>query len=381
MTDVLDRVQDSKTQSKPGRAAPKPQRPGIVDCDIHPLAKSAAEFKPFMSARWWEHMTTYGSGVRQAFASTLAYPRMAPEVSRADAWPPGGGPPGSDLDFMRAQHLDANGIAHGVLIPLRMNAGNQRNLEFGAALCRAINEWQIENWVVPEPRLHGSIQVSADDIDFSVAEIRRCAQDRRYVQILIPPRNSEPLGRKRYWPIFEAAVEAGLPIGMHVGGVSGFPAGAGTGAVSYYYEEHQSLVQAMQAVIVSMILEGAFEAFPSLRLTCIEGGFGWAPSLGWRMDKHWKAFRSEVPHLKRAPSEYLREHVYLTTQPVEEPEKPEDLARLMEWIGYDRLMFSSDYPHWDFDDPAYAFKHRMTDEQKQKLFAGNATRLFRLGAA
>ena len=61
----------------------------------------------------------------------------------------------------------------------------------------------------------------------------------------------------------------------------------------------------------------------------------------------------EVPHLKRKPSEYVREHFWFTTQPSEEPDNAEHLRNVIEWIGIDRLLFSSDYPHWDFDDPRY----------------------------
>ena len=61
--------------------------------------------------------------------------------------------------------------------------------------------------------------------------------------------------------------------------------------------------------------------------------------------------RDEVPHVKMPPSEYIREHFWVTTQPMEEAEDPEHLIDVMNWIGLDRIMFSSDYPHWDFDDP------------------------------
>ena len=79
----------------------------------------------------------------------------------------------------------------------------------------------------------------------------------------------------------------------------------------------------------------------------IEAGYTWAPALGWRMDKHWERMRKEVPHLKRPPSEYLREHFWFTTQPIEEPDDPAHLVEMFDWIGWDRMLFSTDYPHWD----------------------------------
>ena len=128
----------------------------------------------------------------------------------------------------------------------------------------------------------------------------------------------------------------------------------------------------MQNTLTSLVFEGVFERFPKLKVVMIEGGFAWAPALCARMDKHWQHMRAETPHLKRPPSEYVREHVWFTTQPMEEPEKPEHLADIVEWLGWDRLMYSSDYPHWDFDDPRQTFKFRLTEEQKAKLFRDNA---------
>ena len=84
----------------------------------------------------------------------------------------------------------------------------------------------------------------------------------------------------------------------------------------------------------------------------IEGGFAWLPPLMWRLDRAWKQLRAEVPHLTRLPSEYIREHIWLTTQPMEEPPRPEHFAELLEQLGMDdRMMFATDYPHWDFDAP------------------------------
>ncbi|HEY1545116.1 MAG TPA: amidohydrolase family protein, partial [Xanthobacteraceae bacterium] len=110
----------------------------------------------------------------------------------------------------------------------------------------------------------------------------------------------------------------------------------------------------------------------------IESGFGWLPALGWRLDRNWKRMRDEVPHLKRAPSEYMREHLWVTTQPMEETEKPEHLIDLMNWIGLDRILFSSDYPHWDFDDPFMALPSTLSDEQRRRIYAGNAKALYGL---
>jgi predicted TIM-barrel fold metal-dependent hydrolase len=111
----------------------------------------------------------------------------------------------------------------------------------------------------------------------------------------------------------------------------------------------------------------------------IEAGFGWMPSLGWRMDKNWKRLKAEVPHLRKAPSEYLREHFWVSTQPMEETEEPEHLIETMGWVGWDKIMFASDYPHWDFDDPLMALPPSLDEERRAKIFHGNAQALYQRG--
>ena len=173
------------------------------------------------------------------------------------------------------------------------------------------------------------------------------------------------------------AEELGLPLGIHVGGYGGH-APTGGGWPSYYAEEHQSNAHSMAATLTSLVIEGVPERFPRLKIVFIEGGFGWISSTMWRMDQHFERFRDEVPHLKRRPSEYVREHFWFTTQPIDEPDEARHLRSLIEWVGVDRLLFSSDYPHWDFDDPRFAFKTPLTEAERAKIFNGNARALYKL---
>lgn len=347
----------------------------VVDCDIHPSPARLEDVTGFLSSRWREHTATYGSHLRQVFSNTIAHPRMTPHTSRLDSWPPGGGPPGSDLDFLRAQHLDAHRIDLGFLQPLRPVAASQRNLDYGAALCVAVNQWQVESYLSREPRLRGSIVVHPEHPDAAIETIERFAPDRRFAQVSLPPRADEPMGRRRYWPILAAAEAAGLPLALHVSGVSGHAPTAG-GWPSYYIEEHHSLVALMQAVCVSLIFEGVFERFPRLKVILIESGIAWVPALLDRMDRNWTLMRSEVPQVRRPPSEYFREHFWFTTQPIDEPERREDLIDLLDQVGWDRVMFSSDYPHWDFDDPAHIGLSGLPLERRDRILRRNACELY-----
>src|SRR5204862_6880919 len=137
-------------------------------------------------------------------------------ASRRDSWPPDGGLPASNLDFMKAQFLDAYPIEYEIMNPLSPTGQGDQNTEFSIAMAYAANEFQLNGWNARDRRLLCSVGVPFEDADASVAEIRRRAGDRRFAHVLLKSRTNDLLGKKRYWPIYEAAVEAGLPVGVHV---------------------------------------------------------------------------------------------------------------------------------------------------------------------
>jgi predicted TIM-barrel fold metal-dependent hydrolase len=279
---------------------------------------------------------------------------------------------------MREQLLDRWSVEYGILNPL-LEAGELLNLGYGAAFARAINDWQAAEWLEPEPRLRASITVPYEDAPLAVAELERRADDPRFVQVLLASRTLEPLGRRRYWPLYAAAEDAGLPIGIHFGGAGGFPTTA-AGIPSFYFEEHAGMATAFQDQLTSLVLEGVFERFPRLRVVLIEGGFAWLLPLMWRLDRTWRMLRDELEHVTRPPSELIRGHVYLTTQPIEEPPRPQLLSRLLDRMGMDdRLLFATDYPHWDFDAPDRALPPVLGGARRERLLRANARALYRFG--
>ncbi len=351
---------------------------GFIDCDIHNQVPSDEALKPYMSARWWKHHQMVGPLGYYPFADGYLYPKGNPDGRRMDSYPPSGLPPGGDLDFMREQLLDPLNVEYGILNCLYGEQG-YLNGEYGAALARAVNDWQIAEWLEREPRLKASIVVPYECPELAVEEIDRVGEHPGFAQILLLVRTSEPLGRRKYWKIYEAAERHGLPVGIHFAGVGG-NAITSSGWPSYYIEEHTGMAQAFQSQVTSLVCEGVFEQFPGLRVVLVEGGFAWLPPLMWRLDKHWKRLKDEVPHLKRLPSEYIKEHIWLTTQPMEEPSDPRHLLKVIDHLDSgDKLMFATDYPHWDYDEPDRAFPVRLPDDLKRKVFSENARSLYRLG--
>ena len=364
------------SQSLLERDAPGQAKLGIVDCDVHHAMRSPQDLNPFLSQKWREHLATYGSRRPQPFNGSPFF-KAAPALSRKDAWPPNGAPPGADLKFLQQQLLDRYGIAFGMLHLLSPTGMDQRNQDFAAVLCRAINEWQQAEWTQKDRRLKAAIVVPGEDAAAAVAEIEHWAGNPDFCQVSLVTHTIEPLGRRRYWPIYEAAAAHGLPIGLHTSGMNG-TAVTPAGWPSFYTEEHHEVAISQQALVTSLVCEGVLARNPSLKIVIVESGLAWVPSLCWRLDQHWNRMRDEVPHLKRPPSSYIREQMWFTTQPMDEPEDPQHLAAILSWIGWDRILFATDYPHWDFDDPENGVKVRLTDEQRRKVFRDNAHAVYAL---
>ncbi|MBM3265821.1 MAG: amidohydrolase [candidate division Zixibacteria bacterium] len=362
-----------ETVARIGKPHSARRRLALIDCDIHNAMPDDVTLLKYLPETWHGYHRTNG---RRGHIGSY-YPRAVPHAARLDAYPPSGAIPGADLDFMRIQLLDAWNIEYGILNCL-FGAGGELNDEYAAALSRAVNDWQIAEWTEPEPRLRASMLLPYETADLAVEEIERLADHPGYVQVLFLVRTREPMGHRKYWRIYETAATHGLPIGIHFGGAGGGPI-TGAGWPSHYIEDHGGMPQAFQAQVVSLVLSGILERIPELKIVLIEGGFGWLAPLMWRLDGLYEQFGDEMPQIKRKPSDYIRKHIWLTTQPIEEPPEQHQFDQLLEQMDMDdRLMFATDYPHWDFDAPTQALIADMSPKRQKAILAENARALYRL---
>jgi len=341
----------------------------IIDCDIHVNISNECPLEPFIPAAFREAFAfKQNSMPGHGYANPFGVIRRDLDAATA-------------ADLARL-HLDPLGIAYGVLQP---SAGIGANLihaiDVGNAFARAVNDWQIANYVEADPRLLGSVCVNMADPAAAAAEIRRIGGHPRIVQALSAGESNFLFGHRSYDPVYEACGEMGLPFAIHPGSEGSLRSSTPQGRPSSYFEWHNSLPLTFQAHLGSFVAEGTFEKFPGLRVLFVEGGVSWLAPLLWRMDKNFKALRSTVPWLKEPPSAYVLRHCRLTTQPVEEPENPEHLLQIYSMIHAERtLCFSTDFPHWDFDDPSRAFPSRMPAGMKERILYDNAAELFGLPA-
>jgi len=318
---------------------------GAIDCDIHPAVPATQVLLPYLDEYWREAVLT--RGIDRLNLDLTSYPPSAPLSGRPD-WRPAKGNPGSDLAQAQRQALDHFGTRLAVCNLLH-GAQVLHSEDMGAVFCRAINDWLAEEWLAREPRLRASILVPIQSPALSVAEIERRAGDPRFVQVLVLAMGEDLLGKRAFWPIYEAAERHDLPIGIHAGS-SYRHAPTAVGWPSYYLEDYVSYSAGFESQLLSLVSEGVFAKFPRLKVVLIESGVAWLPGFLWRADKTWRGVRSEVPWVKEPPSSIIRRHVRLTVQPFDAPPEEDQLEILLEQIGCeDMLLFATDYPHWQFD--------------------------------
>ena len=317
---------------------------GAIDCDLHPAVPSVKTLMPYLEPYWAESITDRAIDGLETMTS---YPPTAPKTGRKD-WRPEKGLAGSSLELMQKDALDHFGLRYAICNTLY---GSQvlHNEYMAAALCRAVNDWVAAEWLDKDSRLRASIQVPIQNPELAVDEINRRAADRRFVQVHVLAMADMPLGRRYYWPIFEACEKLGLPLGIHAGSMYRH-ATTSIGWPTYYIEDYLANSQAFEAQVLSLVAEGVFEKFPKLRVVLIESGYTWLPGFIWRFNKTWRGVRSEVPWVKRPPAEIIREHIRCTIQPTDAPPTARQLQKVIDYIDSDQmLLFSTDYPHWQFD--------------------------------
>jgi predicted TIM-barrel fold metal-dependent hydrolase len=174
-----------------------------------------------------------------------------------------------------------------------------------------------------------------------------------------------------YDPLWSAAADLDFSIGIHEGGNSGMPT---VGIDRFEGRGAQHIIShtmEMMLACMSMIWGGVCERHPRLRVAFLESGGGWiAPWLD-RMDRHFDDQGFNDSGLKTRPSDLFRRNCWISFEPVEG-----SLKVLAEYIGPNKILWATDYPHRDgfFPGAPQMIKDRLAgaspDVQRQVLAGG-----------
>lgn len=287
--------------------------------------------------------------------------------------------PGSDPDTVAGHLFGERGVDVAILHPMTRGILPDRHLT--SAVLAAHNDLLVDRWLGhPEhgDRFRGTLRVNPEDIPGALREIERYGSHPRVVQVGVPLQSRELYGKPQFWPLWEAAAAAGLPVAVHIetGESIAFPpTPSGHTRTFEQYLGFMSLNYVYH--LLNMIAEGMFERFPDLRFVWADGGADLLTPFTWRMDTFGRPHLEQTPWAPRMPSEYLPGHVYFVQDRHDGP--PADAGFADEWLSFtgkeDMVMFGSSYPHWHTGDPA-ELPPALTARQRDKLCWGNAARLY-----
>ena len=354
----------------------------LVDCDIHVGYETIADLLPYLDAPTRELVRTPGTNG----LAMPSYPWNHPTGwFRHDVYERSAAHDANfaylSLDPLRERHLDMYEVTLGIVEPDEAAAFSVLpNAHLAARLCSAYNDWLLEHWLQEEPRLRGMLVVPAQYPEAAADEIRRARRPRRVRRGLPAGRCANPVRQPRVRPDVGGRQRA-RPSGRRAHALRGrghLPPDHAAGMPDYYVEYHTLCGAGMYGHFVSILCHGVFERFPETRVAMVEGGL--VPYVGflWRLDTNWRACSCEIPWCKRRPSEYVWEHVRFATQPLESPDDSEQLLAAIEFLRpWDTLMYASDFPHWDFDEPEQTLR-QLPEEWRDDVRWRNAGEFFRL---
>jgi predicted TIM-barrel fold metal-dependent hydrolase len=280
--------------------------------------------------------------------------------------------------------MDREGIDQAFLYPsfgLFVLATDDIEPALAAALARAYNSWLADFCAAGDGRLHAVAMLSLQDPAAAASEARRCAEELGFRAAFVRP---NPVGGRNfddpaYDQIWEVMSAHAMALGLHEGGFPRLPQVV-KGRLTHPEQVHICCHPMEQMIAaVSFIYGGVLERFPGLRVAFLEAGCGWVPFWLRRMDEHWENSTGRdfgVHHaLSVAPSEYFRRQCFVSADAGEQM-----LSHVVDLIGEDRIVFSTDYPHpdspWPHAVEEFLALPGVTETAKRKILWDNAMSLY-----
>jgi uncharacterized protein len=328
----------------------------IVDADGH-IEERASDIRPFLPERYANRGSLMPSDGMDARLGGKIETRVVNDVPT------------------RLGDMDIEGIDVSVLFPTG-SFGVQKVVEkdYAVAYTHAYNDF-IAGVCRESPRVKAIALLPWQDVNAAVKEANRAIGELGLAGVAVATQGmKEHLGSETFWPIYEELQRLDVPFCVH-NRREGPPGEHRFDSFLYMHTIGRPAETFIQ--FAGLIYGGIPERFPKLRIGFMETGVGWVPYWMERMDEEWeKRGEVEAPDCKQKPSDYVKGgNLFFSTEPEEEM-----LPYVVDRIGADKILFASDYPHWDsmFPNVVSTIKGRtdISDNDKQKILGDNAKRFY-----
>ena len=256
------------------------------------------------------------------------------------------GRPGGFDPHKRIPDMDSDGIDAAFLYPsMGLFAGAVHEPGLAAALCRAYNRW-LADYCKPYPdRLFGIAMLPMQSVEHAIEEMKFARKELGFKGAFLRPNpyhGNKMINDPMYEPFWAAAEDVDMAIGFHEGGSSGMPT-VGIDRFEGRAAKHiVSHTMEMMLACLAVIWGGVCEKHPKVRIGFLESGGGWVAPWLDRMDRHFDDQGFNDSGLTTRPSDLFRRNCWISFEPVEG-----SLNVLADYIGPNKIMWATDYPHRD----------------------------------
>src|SRR5262245_54752689 len=279
--------------------------------------------------------------------------------------------------------LDGAEIERTVLYPTAgLTCGLIRHVDWAIALARAYNNWLFARYLSVSERLHGMALLPLQDPSAAAQELQRAVGELGMLGgVLTPIGLRKPLGDGDFDPVYRTAAELGCALAVHAGPAQGL----GLDILDRFAQVHTlSHPYAQMIQVTSVVMNGVLDRFPTVRIGFMEAGASWVPFLMYRMNRSYKGRQHAeyIGPVTRPPATYVTGgQLYFSAEPTED-----SLAHVIDVIGSETVLFSSDYPHeanlalCRAEIDAVVNNTELPPGHKAQLLSGNARRFYRFPA-
>jgi predicted TIM-barrel fold metal-dependent hydrolase len=355
----------------------------IVDVDAHHYeSEHLADILPFMENEVLKQLAISGRaklGRQNLMPTQIGFQDMGGRVTRYPLRSSEKTGDGKHRDVQLGQRwMDAMSVDYACLFPTGMlNIGLHPQTDMEADLCWGYSRWLTEK-VLPESdgRFYSMLCLPFSDPDESLRHIETFGDRKGVAGFMVTTVRHNPVHANCYMKVYRALEERGLALSFHSGFHWGEQVFKGCNRFISVHALGFSFYNILH--LTNWVINGLGERFPKLPVIWIESGLAWVPFLMQRLDHEYMMRTSDCPTLKKKPSDYMRE-MYYSTQPMEVQDKEAMQCTFRMINAETQLLYSSDYPHWDFDLPSVIYDLPfLTEKARHNILGGTAARLFKL---